>query len=556
MSNDKRTHNIFFHLHTVSGIVISVGLYVIFFAGAFTLYVEPIREWEKASEHDTGEESHAVAVDYNRVMQSLAAQNIDLYGRDLYMGEEQSNEIKLYLYGPADTLATGETATYKQLTINTSTYEITDTKSSAFSFGDLMYGLHFYDQLGDFGYYLSGVVSLFFLFAIVTGVVVHWKKIVKNFFVFRPREKFKTVWTDAHTVLGLIGVPFQFMYALTGAMFGLGIVVALAGSLFYSGDKEKYYEALYDDHEEIKLGARADIASFDYNAFRDKTVHYWPGFEGKYFGVLKLGSTTQQFRAYGHTDVRKGFFNDGEIVLDMTTGREIHAHNPFDRAYEDYVWGPVYRLHFANFYTLSTLSDLGFRTAYFVLALITCFVIITGVLIWLEARNKKSVPEKERRYNERVGHIYLAICLGMFPVTALSFLVSKLIPAAWAEHREVIINSVFFGGWLLVSVYYSLRKDNFITNRQTLLAGGVLGLCVPLLNGLYSGAWIWETFRRGEYGIVLIDVLWIAMSVGALYAVWRIKRPAQKEVHTRAGAETGAEKSVEKVRVPQVTMDN
>lgn len=70
-----------------------------------------------------------------------------------------------------------------------------------------------------YGYYLSGFVAFFFLFAILTGIIVHWKKIVSNFYLFRPMAKLKTLWTDAHTALGVIGFPFQFVYAVTGAFF-------------------------------------------------------------------------------------------------------------------------------------------------------------------------------------------------------------------------------------------------------------------------------------------------------------------------------------------------
>ncbi|WCC44944.1 hypothetical protein PJW08_01285 [Tenacibaculum finnmarkense] len=38
----KRNYNVFFNTHTVSGIVISVALYVIFFAGAFSFFKEEI----------------------------------------------------------------------------------------------------------------------------------------------------------------------------------------------------------------------------------------------------------------------------------------------------------------------------------------------------------------------------------------------------------------------------------------------------------------------------------------------------------------------------------
>src|SRR5690606_2361489 len=88
----------------------------------------------------------------------------------------------------------------------------------SYTLGEFLYRLHFLAQIPyPFGYYLSGLIAFFFLFAIITGVIVHWKKIASNFYVFRPMTKLKTIWTDAHTALGILGLPFQFVYAVTGA---------------------------------------------------------------------------------------------------------------------------------------------------------------------------------------------------------------------------------------------------------------------------------------------------------------------------------------------------
>lgn len=521
----QRTHNIYFHLHTVSGIVISVGLYIIFLAGAFTIFVGSVMRWEETKTYNSVATEKTKAVDYNRMMDSLSSKNYALYGRNMYITEEEgTNLLTLYLSGSEDSLASKAAKEDMQLKMNTDTYEFKKAgESGGFTMGDLLYDLHFYYQLGDFGYYLSGLVAFFFLFAIVTGTIVHWKKIRMNFFVFRPRQKLKTVWTDAHTVLAVIGLPFQFMYALTGAMFGLGVVVALAGSLMNGGSVDKYYETLYPE-EGGKLGKPAAINNFDYNQYREKTAHYWSGFEGKYFAVLKMGSTNQQFRAYGYTSLKDQFLNDGEIVLEMATGKVMHEHNPSKKHLEEYVWQPVYRLHFANFNGLGTFSDYALKTAYFIMALLTCFVIITGVLIWLEARNKKNIPEKQRKFNEGVGHIYLSLCLSMLPVIALSLIVSKLLPEQVSEDRKLILNSVFFGGWLLVSIFFWLKKNNQFTNRYTLLATGVLGLCIPVVNGLASGNWIWLTAKNHLYEIFLVDALWILIAAGALFTVSKLKR--------------------------------
>jgi uncharacterized iron-regulated membrane protein len=45
MSN--RIYNILFHTHTISGIFISLALYVIFFAGSFSFFRDEINSWER-----------------------------------------------------------------------------------------------------------------------------------------------------------------------------------------------------------------------------------------------------------------------------------------------------------------------------------------------------------------------------------------------------------------------------------------------------------------------------------------------------------------------------
>lgn len=64
----NRTYNILFHTHTVSGIVISVALYVIFFAGSFSFFRDEIVNWERGH---TVEDYDELSVDFNSVLKDL-----------------------------------------------------------------------------------------------------------------------------------------------------------------------------------------------------------------------------------------------------------------------------------------------------------------------------------------------------------------------------------------------------------------------------------------------------------------------------------------------------
>src|SRR5262245_9390108 len=76
---DKRSYNIFFHLHTVTGIVISVLLYVIFFAGSFSFFRNEIIAWER----NESPAAHAdQAVNFDVILDTLNARH-NLSGRDI-----------------------------------------------------------------------------------------------------------------------------------------------------------------------------------------------------------------------------------------------------------------------------------------------------------------------------------------------------------------------------------------------------------------------------------------------------------------------------------------
>lgn len=518
---NKVNHNRFFHLHTVSGIVISVGLYIIFFAGAFTLFWDEIAAWENADYPVAATKTLDLNdVDIDQVLQNLKSKGYGIHARDISLYSYESEpDLYLYISSSTDSIQPNADKDY-ELSVNPKTYAMEPYTDSKYSMGFLFYRLHYFYQLGMFGYYLAGFVSFFFLFAIVTGVVVHWKKIVSNFYVFRPLAKLKTVWTDAHTALGIIGLPFQFMYALTGAMFCLWILIEPLETLFPENETGKNTEEIVDKEFSHTPG---EDASYLINPFLDSLQITWQGFSPSGITITDYGSPNGTIDLYGTLKTPKQFYHHAEIAYDFATKKITILSDPNNLGYTKAVYEVAGNLHHAEYGEIGTWPNYILKTIYFILTLITCFVIITGVLIWLTARDKKNIPDKQRRFNTQVGHIYLAICLTMYPVTALAFIASKLIPNSLDPERKVILYWVFFGGWLVSSVFFWLKKNDYYTNRHTLLSGGILGLGIPLVNGFSSGNWLWVTFSNRNYNVFVFDMLWLFMAIASLYTVARIK---------------------------------
>ena len=100
MSN--RNYNIYFHTHTVSGIVISVVLFVIFFAGSFAFFRDEIINWER---NESVPVSREIDLNYDEALKKLDKEYI-LHARNITIAKH-SNEgkVSVNMEGTKDTLA-------------------------------------------------------------------------------------------------------------------------------------------------------------------------------------------------------------------------------------------------------------------------------------------------------------------------------------------------------------------------------------------------------------------------------------------------------------------
>lgn len=513
----KRTYNILFHLHTVSGIVTSVALYVIFFTGSFAFFRDEIVNWERGHNVEVAEE---IQLDFDDTFKQMSNEK-SLFSRDIELKHYYNEQnIGVSLGASKDTLLSKEKAARSFYYLNTKDKSTTDYVSS-YSLGEFLYRLHFFAQLPHpFGYYLSGFVAFFFLFALITGIIVHWDKIISNFYVFRPMTKLKTVWTDAHTALGVIGFPFQFVYAVTGTFFMLKVLLIAPTALaLYDGDDNKLYEDLEYTHPEFEFQNSPLEKPVSINALVQQVKDNWEGFKVNEVHIFNYGDTGMHVSVSGNLDYKDKINGYGYTIFNAAENSIYSVKDPTKKtSYLDAVKGIFYRLHLGDY------GGYGLRIISFVLGLIGCFVILSGVLIWLTARNKKNIPPKKKKFNEAVVRYYLAICLSLYPVTALSFVLIQVINPAGMS----LLYKFYFIGWLLITIFFIIKKDNYFTNKYTLLSGSLIGLAIPLVNGFCTGNWIWVSYAKGYDQILFIDVFWIVLSIVGLLIVGKLNVAEKK----------------------------
>ncbi len=506
---NKRIYNVFFHTHTIVGIIIAALLYVIFFSGSFSFFRDEIAAWER---NEPVAKNQFQKADMNLLLDSLQ-NKYSLYSRDITINKRfDERQLAVSLSAPKDTTIEGH-RTFFYLDMKNGK---TASYAENFSLGRFFYRLHFFTQLnywGRSGYLLSGFIAFFFLFTIITGVIIHWDKIISNFYLFRPKIKLKNVWTEAHTALGILGLPFQFMFALTGAFLIIGIIVMAPpiASLLYDGNNQKMNEDFGLIPTSIPMDNKRIEKTVDFNDLVSRAKTYWKkDFDIETLSIRNFGDKSMQMTATGHYPYTDEFIGQGKLTFDAISNKVIKVNPPEDASYITSARQVIDRLHYGDF------GGLALRVVYFILGIISCFVMISGIFIYVIARDKKRVNPKKRKFNNWLGHLYMAGCLSMYPATAFSFIAVKCLIHGYHPDRSDEIAHYFFYAWLLFGLFLLIKRNHYFSTKITLITGGILGLLVPIANGIISDNWLWETYINGYWDIFFIDAFWIGLGISSL----------------------------------------
>lgn len=507
---ENRKYNILFHLHTVSGIVISALLFVIFFAGSFAFFKDEINSWQH---NQTAANHEYIDIDIDAALVKLDSASV-LQGRTFQLSRPfREQEFIAHLDPTKDSSAAKKARIHDYFYVHPETYKM-KTYEQAYSLGEFLYRLHFLAQIPyPYGYYLAGFTALFFLFAIVTGVLVHWKKIVSNFYLFRPKEKLKTMWTDAHTALGMIGLPFQFVYAVTGAFFLINIfLVGPTVMTLYKGDEMKMYKELGYVNEEFEFANKRTPIGIRFNDIAATAKQQFRDFNLTMVEIQNYGDANMHVIVEGAIPRSTKFTGIGKVIFDadgnIISRKDPYATNSYLESTKDF----LYRIHYGDY------SGYAVKIASFAMGLLSCFVILSGVMIWYKARDKKSISAEKRRFNKMVVRFYLALSMSMYPITAAAFLAVKIVP----EASMTFIYTFYFIGWLLLTAALLFVKQFRTITRICLASGSILGLSIPIANGVMTGNWLWFSIQNGLFQLAFIDTFWNVLAMVTLFAFFKV----------------------------------
>ncbi|MFT4027267.1 MAG: PepSY-associated TM helix domain-containing protein [Novosphingobium sp.] len=430
-------------IHSWVGIISGLALFIAFYAGAITMFEEPLQRWASPPPELSAPPSLERTPELIEKVLAAHPEARKNYRVNLITGPEQPARISWSTGNRRDPGITY----YASLAADGSLEVSTRKPSEVAQLIDVLHqqvGLPFDHEVAM---PIMGIIALLYAVALVSGVICLLPSLVKDLFALRFGRNLKRMWLDLHNVLGLFSLPFHIVMALTAVIFA-------------------FHDQIYDVQRAVqKVGAaqaaRAEERHGPPNSGKvlppaeliRRIERQMPGFT--IHGISY--ETNPEEGPHGHvqgSDPRYGLrgatFGLGEV--DTVTGEIVVA---------DYLPGrqggwfaavsSFFALHFGNY------GGPPVRWAYFLLGLAGAFLFYSGNLLWIESRRKKERKGgavEQTRATRILGSLTVGVPLGCVAGISLTIAAAKVLPAdlAGAAWHSRIYYAAFIAavGWALL----------------------------------------------------------------------------------------------------------
>lgn len=490
-------------IHTWTGIISGIFLFICFVAGALTMFKMPLNQW--ALQESAMLPKIAIA-DYDRLIQSVLHEYPEAHHEmtvHLPRAQPQSAPVS-WLVEDHET----HTSILWHASFN-SNGELIAEQATVSAIGEFMDHLHRtagipggtgHDVIGT---YVMGIVAVLYFLALVSGLVIFLPSWIKDFLTLRRGKNQKRYWVDFHNVLGITAFPFHLVIALTTIVFAYH-------DIFYDSLRSMVYQ-------ETPMFGRpppqppeqnfSDLASVQ--LLSDELQALEPGFEIAELRYSSLGSPRARLVVGGELDggwIRGAHY--AYAVSDPYTGEPGYtAMLPSQSGVMGKIVSGFFALHFGGF------GGETVRWIYFGLGLSGALLFLTGNILWIETRRKRRKDSdgvvREKQSTIVMARLTVGACLGCLIGIVLAFICAK-----WLPHTRFDIASwqklAYYSGFL-GAVAWAFLQSPLRAMKQLLAV-----LCVLLSLLVVSG--FWQLSNSGISSIELGVIAVVIMITGGLLA--------------------------------------
>lgn len=502
-------------VHTWTGILAGMALFIAFYAGALTMFKPELEEWASppsaAASASIAEApallAHAFRTDPDAAKAlrlSLAPAPVDrIAWRVSEPGADDHDELSV-----------------RHFTVTAS--GVTEVPRT--HIGELIDVLHRVVGLpvdGDETRLFMGVIAALYGLAILSGLIILLPSLVKDLFAFRVGKNLKRMWLDAHNVVGLFSLPFHVVMAITATVFAFHDgIYAVQDRMIHDGKLAVAFQRSTPPNPKPRDPATmlppAEIIA--------KVTTVAPEFEPTMLEYLQATGPRASVRVWGDDPRGLGFRPLGGFALvDPYSGKMISTDFlPGHGTKASSFLTAIFALHFG------TYGGGLVKWGYFLLGLLGAWLFYSGNLLWIETRRKKakktdpSLPHQPRN-TRLMASATVGICLGAVAGISVAIVSSKWLPGHVADPNawtRALYYAVFFA-----SIAWSFARGGSRALVDMLRVAAVATFAIPATS--LGGALVPSLGPWMRHDAIGVDLT--ALVLGLVFL--RIARAARKRAH-------------------------
>ncbi len=454
-------------MHTWLGLICGALLFIGFYAGALTIFHQELSNWYQQIRHVSSEPALTQSKPARPEALNQLQQQIDFL---LKSQPEASHGFSVSL--PTAEQPAGKVRWFDEQTGTSQRVDLAAQGQLQLSEDpqnviDFIYVLHFTAGLPQqFGTYLFGFVCVLYGLALVSGVVIYLPVLAKDILAMRWQQAGKTRWLDLHNLLGLTSLPFHLLFAWSGAILTISLVLlAPFQYLIFDGT---LLEKLEPDFEVV---AHVEVSG-EQRPLLDLTTLYQRAQQALpkmtitsayYHDAGDLNGNITLYGDYPQTAADRTVTQVAAVVLSTVDGRVVGQLTPAEfRPGTTFMRG-LTSLHYGNF------AGYSGKWLFFILGIAGAVLFYSGNWLWLRKRANLDYRWPLRLMNALTN----GVCLGTVIAVSLLLSVAALLPEKW--------NNPLFAAVLIACMLYSLFRPARACRTELLYLAAGASLLIPLL---------------------------------------------------------------------------
>ncbi|MDR7947434.1 PepSY-associated TM helix domain-containing protein [Achromobacter aegrifaciens] len=511
-------------VHTWTGILTGMALFIAFYAGALTVFKEPLTRWATppAAVAPVALEDAPDLIARTLQARPDVAKGFSIHLQDAeHVPARMSWEVRDGQADDHDESSIRHHVAYLDARGELRLEEA--APSGLMPFIDVLHRVVGLPVDSDPNRWFMGIVASLYAIALVSGVIVLLPSLVKDFFALRVGKNLKRMWLDAHNVVGIVSLPFHIVMALSSVVFAFHDgIYDLQDKLMYEGKLESVFQRSGGGAPAGEVRNPADMLTPAELLAQARALA--PGFEPYGLQYQQVASPRAIVRVWGKDDsavsprARGGF-----VALDPYSGKVLNRdYLPGGQDAPNLWVSSFFALHMASF------GGAAVQWLYFLLGLAGAWLFYSGNLLWIETRRKRANRQTgeipvQRLDTRLMASATVGVCLGCVCGISLMMVASKGLSGHVGD-LNAWLRALYYMAFF-ASLAWAFLRGGAAAGVHLLWVAAALTLAIPaasLVGGLFPASGLWA---HTSAAALAVDATALAAGLGF---AWMAKASARR----------------------------